>query len=219
VLGKSVGGAPAAVAFVLLAAGLALAPQRLLADDGIQVPTHAEVVAPVGVAIDIEPGSNLNTINQPCGRDITVAILTTAGFDASTADSTTATFAQAAPTDSAIEDVDGDGSLDLMLRFSCQDVSIPREATQACLQGMTKEGASIEGCDSVRIVSESSLEGGDAPAMPATTPVAAGADFAPPPISDDESTGGWPWLFPLLGGSLALAALVGLASFLRLHHR
>ena len=51
-----------------------------------------------------------------------------------------------------IEDVDGDGDLDLLLHYETQGTGIASGDTQACLSGLTYTGQQIEGCDAVRIV-------------------------------------------------------------------
>jgi hypothetical protein len=133
----------------LLAVGLTA--QRARADEPINVPTHAEVVGALRITIDIKPGSYPNAASLPCRGVIPVAILTTSEFDASTVDASTVIFARATPTHSALKDVDRDRDIDLLLHFTCQKARIPTYATEACLQGRTYQGASFEGCDSVRI--------------------------------------------------------------------
>jgi len=83
---------------------------------------------------------------------IAVAALTSLGFDASSISPTTVSFAGASPTHWALEDVDKDGDLDLILHFRTQETDIPADAAQACLRGKTTASTDIQGCDSVRIV-------------------------------------------------------------------
>ena len=104
------------------------------------------------VEIDIKPGSYPNSINLKSKGVIPVAILTTPSFDASTVDPATVLFAGASPTHSALEDVDGDGDLDLILHVPTQSTNIQQGDTEACLTGQTFGGDSIQGCDSVNVV-------------------------------------------------------------------
>ena len=104
------------------------------------------------VEVDIKPGSDPNSINLSCHGVIPVAILTTEDFDAATVDPATVAFAAVSPKHSALEDVDHDGDVDLILHFRCQQVDIEPDATEACLEGETYDGQQVVGCDSVRIV-------------------------------------------------------------------
>jgi hypothetical protein len=216
VLGEGLSRVLTAAALGLLAAGLGLLPQRLLADD--TVTTRAQVVGAFGVTIDIKPGSNPNSINLPCEGEgvIPVAILTTAEFDAATVDAGTVTFAEATVVQPAMEDVDGDGDLDLVLHFKCQEVSVPSDATQACLEGLTYEDMSIEGCDSVRVVPPGRpAGGGPAAAKPTATPALAGAIFAPTAIGTPPggpAAGGTLTATPELAGAVFTPTPIGTPS-------
>ena len=109
---------------------------------------------PVEVSIDIKPGSDPNSIN-PGSKGVTpVAILTTETFDASTVDPSTVEFGPngAAPVHAALEDVDGDADLDLILHFKTQETGIACGDTSASLTGETTGGQAIEGSDAVNTV-------------------------------------------------------------------
>jgi hypothetical protein len=104
------------------------------------------------VALDIKPGSSTNPINLRSRGVITVAIFSTATFDASTVDPASVKFGPngATSTQNSLEDVNGDGRLDLVLHFRTQETGIQLGDTQACLTGQTRSGESMQGCDSIR---------------------------------------------------------------------
>ena len=85
-----------------------------------------------------------------------VAILTTNTLDATTVDSTTVLFGttgtEAAPVYSALEDVDGDGGIDMIFQFKTQNTGILCGTTSASLTGETVDGDPIQGSDSIRTV-------------------------------------------------------------------
>jgi hypothetical protein len=85
---------------------------------------------------------------------IAVAILSTDGFDATTVDPTTVTFGPGGATDmhrrGRVQDVDGDGDLDLVLHFRADETDIPCGVTSASLTGRTYGGLAIAGSDTVR---------------------------------------------------------------------
>jgi hypothetical protein len=104
------------------------------------------------VDIDIKPGMHPNSINLDCHGVIPVAILTDESFDASTVDPPTVIFAEAQPKHWALEDVDQDGDVDLVLHFKCQELALALEDEVACLDGYTYGGTNIWSCDSVSVV-------------------------------------------------------------------
>ena len=48
-------------------------------------------------------------------------------------------------------DADGDGLVDLVIRFSAQETGLAAGATQACLVGTASDGTNIQGCAPVRV--------------------------------------------------------------------
>lgn len=111
--------------------------------------------------IDIKPGSDPNSIN--CNNDqevISVAILTTEDFDATTVDHTTVTFEGASETHvnrrsgeprRHEEDVDGDGDTDLVFHFRLGATGLTCASTEGIFSGDIF-GTPIEGTDSISMV-------------------------------------------------------------------
>ena len=108
------------------------------------------------VAIDIKPGSFPNSINPKSRGRIPVAILTTDTFDATTVDPTTVRFGptgtEAAPVQSAFEDVNGDLETDMIFHFQTQVTGIACGDTKASLTGETFDRQMIQGADSIKTV-------------------------------------------------------------------
>jgi hypothetical protein len=120
------------------------------------IDTLTRETSALAVTIDVKPDSVPNSINPQSQGVIPVAILTTDTFDATTMDSTTvrfgATGTEAAPVQSAVADVDGDGDTDLILHFKTQDTDIRCGDTSASLTGETFDGQAIEGSDAITAV-------------------------------------------------------------------
>jgi hypothetical protein len=108
------------------------------------------------VAIDIKPNNFPNSINPGNQGVIPVAILTDGVFDAATVDPTTIRFGvngnETAPAHYALEDVDGDGQLDMILHFKTQATGLVCGTTSAVLTASTFGGQAIRGTDSVNTV-------------------------------------------------------------------
>ena len=112
---------------------------------------YSDAVLPV--RIDITPGQFPNAIN-PRGKGVTPVAILTDSFDARTVDSATVRFgpAGAAALDARLTDVDGDGDLDLLLKFNTRDTGIVCGQTNATLSGRTYSGQAIEGTDRITTV-------------------------------------------------------------------
>ncbi|MCH8876578.1 MAG: choice-of-anchor K domain-containing protein [Chloroflexi bacterium] len=122
------------------------------------------VVVPLDIDIDIKPGSNPNSIN--CNNDkqvITVAILTTDDFDATTMDHTTVSFEGAKETQvdkksgeprRHEKDVDGDGDIDLVFHFRLGETALACGFSEGTLSGETFAGLVIAGTDAVQMIDQ-----------------------------------------------------------------
>lgn len=123
----------------------------------IEVNTDTHVgtftLGPLHAAIDISPGTFPNRINPSSSAKIPVAILTTDALDASAMDPSSVRFGpggtEAAPVYSDLEDVDGDGDLDMLLGFRVRDTGFVCGDVAGFLTGETLGGRAIEGSDSI----------------------------------------------------------------------
>jgi len=123
------------------------------------------VGAEPNIQIDIKPGSDPNSINCNGANQnevIAVAILTTPDFDATTVNHITVAFEGASETHidkdgvarRHVEDVDGDGDLDLVLHFRLGETNLDCDSTLALLTGELFGGVPVEGFDLVNMVSD-----------------------------------------------------------------
>ncbi len=116
--------------------------------------------------VDVKPGSSPNPVNLKSKGVLPVAILGTNEFDVTEVDFDSLLFGDpllidnggtaVSPLRSALEDVSGDGLLDLTLKFSTRDLvefgALGSDTIEGILIGLLKDGTSIEGMDSIRIV-------------------------------------------------------------------
>lgn len=121
---------------------------------------------PIVAAIDIRPGDDTNAVNPADPGTVPVAILGSERFDVGSVDDATLAFGPngAAPTTvpaTSLEDVNGDGFLDLLSHYRLRDTGIAFGDTQACLHAKTVEGFPIEGCDSIQTVPSGCGLGGE----------------------------------------------------------
>lgn len=111
----------------------------------------------IAVPVDVHPGTGANDINVRAKGVVPVAILSTDSFDAPTAvDVSTIQFgpngAPVARDRGHIEDVNGDGRLDLVFQFDTQATGIACGDTVVSLWGQTVSGVLIQGIDSIHTV-------------------------------------------------------------------
>lgn len=112
------------------------------------------------VAIDIKPGSDPNSINLGSSGVITVAILSSDTFDATTVDPETISLAGARIKMvgksgrylAHEEDINGDGLIDLVCQVETAQFIIEMGESVAVLEAETFDGTSIRGEDIIRIV-------------------------------------------------------------------
>ena len=97
--------------------------------------------------------SDPNVINPKSKDVMSVAVLGSVNFDATQVDSSTAKFGpgKASPLHNGhVEDVNNDGSFDMVFHFNTQDTGIACGATDATLSANTFGGDAITGTDSVK---------------------------------------------------------------------
>ncbi|MHC4278252.1 MAG: hypothetical protein ACYSTI_13180 [Planctomycetota bacterium] len=108
-----------------------------------------QICGAIPVTIDIKPGEVPNVINLNSNGSVPVAVFTTDDFDAATIDVGTVIFAGASVVNSGLEDVDGDGRMDMVFHFHTQDLQLDPSSTTATLTGKTLDGTDFVGEDSV----------------------------------------------------------------------
>jgi hypothetical protein len=108
------------------------------------------------ISIDIRPAGSANRIDPASTERIPVAILSDANFDAQTVIVDSVRFGptgtEATPVRSVARDVDGDGDVDLVLRFQIPDTGIQCGQTEARLTGQTVDSVSVSGLGTIRTV-------------------------------------------------------------------
>jgi hypothetical protein len=115
---------------------------------------------PIPVKIDFKPGTTNNTVNLGSNGNVPVAIFSSYYFDATTIDPKTVKLSGAGGkvtgkgTKSTIQDVNGDGLLDMIVYINVNALGITGpDGVPVTLTGSTKDGNySILGTDTVRVV-------------------------------------------------------------------
>lgn len=113
----------------------------------------------LSVVIDVSPKDPTNVVNLNRGGTVTVAILTTDTFNATTIDPLTVCFGDAdAPSERTcteqhvtghLEDVNKDKRPDLLLHFTVEDTGIDMGDTSACMRAKTTAGVGLFGCEAI----------------------------------------------------------------------
>jgi hypothetical protein len=113
---------------------------------------------PVAVKVDVRPGSAVNPIDRKARGTVPAAILGAPGFDAGTVDAASLVLAGAPVAlladgrpQAALQDVNGDGLLDLVAHFPIPAMSLPPGTTSVSLAGYLLDGSPIAGADAVRL--------------------------------------------------------------------
>ena len=105
------------------------------------------------VTIDIKPGDLSTAIKPKSPGKIPVAILTTPTFDATIVNPATVRFGptgiEAAPVQSALEDVNGDTHADLIQQFGITETAIACGQSSAVITGSTYSGQRIQGFERI----------------------------------------------------------------------
>jgi len=110
------------------------------------------------IRLDIVPGADDNTITIGSLATIPVGILSSTGFAPSTVDGAELTFAGASPVQrgrailGTYSDLNGDGVLDLVLRFRPADMQLQEGAMRLLLEGTTLAGERVRGSDAAFVV-------------------------------------------------------------------
>lgn len=116
---------------------------------------RAEVAPPVAVDIDVKPGSAVNSINVKSHGTTPVALLCSSTFDPVTVDTSTVVMGTDASTSGAtaqhcaLEDINGDGCLDLVCHFATQDLGVVCGVTELSIAGLLTDGTPLTGTDTI----------------------------------------------------------------------
>ena len=125
-------------------------PVNYYSSDFIDMANDSNICLQVGVKI--KPGDSESSINLNSKGITSVAILSSADFDASMVDPESIEFAEAAATKWHFEDSDGDGKIDLILQFKTSDLKLSINSEIVDISGFTKNNKCIYGNSEIRIV-------------------------------------------------------------------
>jgi hypothetical protein len=133
---------------------LVIGPASATSDAPIP-PSRSLGATKTAIRVELHPN---DAINPGSNAPLQVVIFSHQGLDATTIDPTTVRFGPPGAEAARVtrdrmqeRDTDGDGLLDLMVRFDAQEIRLTAGATQACLVGTLSDGTNIQGCASVRI--------------------------------------------------------------------
>jgi hypothetical protein len=105
------------------------------------------------IRIDLKPGGERSVQNPRSRGVVPVALLGAPDFDVTDVDPGSLALGPggAGPATGRkagqVCDVNRDGFLDLVLHFSSRDVGLEPGADEVCLEGWTRHGQRLEGCD------------------------------------------------------------------------
>jgi hypothetical protein len=103
----------------------------------------------------VKPGNDPNDVNPRSAGVIPVAVLGSVDFDAALVDFSTVTFGSGAASpahDGHVEDVNGDGFVDMVFHFNTQETGIQCGDIEATLTGETFGGQPITVSDAINTV-------------------------------------------------------------------
>jgi hypothetical protein len=108
---------------------------------------------PTAPRLAINPGLPIKPIDPTSSGPISVAVLSSADFDAASIDPNTVRFGdtgtEAAPLDWVLNDMNGDGQNDLLLHFSIPNTAITCWTTVVSVTGKTFSGQSVRGSGAI----------------------------------------------------------------------
>ncbi len=110
----------------------------------------------LNVNIDVQPGGSQPVVNLKSQGVVPVAILSTSTFDATKVNPLTVKFGrtgtEASPVHSSLQDVNGDGLLDMVLQFKTQSTGFQLGDSQATLMGRTLDGTPFRGSSAIQVI-------------------------------------------------------------------
>ena len=140
-----------------------MAFRATLADGRAGLFLATPVVRPLPVAIDVKPGDAANRITLDKDKQVQVAILSGATFDASTVNLSSVRFGRTGTEDSLVRnkrgiitfslaDANGDGRLDLIASAVVAQTGFQPGDTVARLTGTIRDGRELSGSDTIVVV-------------------------------------------------------------------
>jgi hypothetical protein len=110
----------------------------------------------LNVNIDVQPGDSQPVVNLKSQGVVPVAILSTSTFDATKVNPLSVRFGrtgtEASPVHSSLQDVNGDGLLDMVLQFKTQSTGFQLGDNQAALMGKTLDGTPFRGSSAIQVI-------------------------------------------------------------------